>query len=207
MGSYIASATTNIELIVENILSSGKLPNAEALRIGLIAYRDYPPQDNSYITKVWPSLSLSPGLGADLPPLPLAPHLSLSSNRSHGAQSFDFTSDVSRIKEDLKTLYASGGGDGPEGVTAAMKATLELSWRPDASRMAVLVADAPAHGIGEYGDGFPNGGPDGEDPLLLSRMMASQGISLVSSKSYCSSTPVIEAKGGSKAARRLLEGR
>lgn len=53
MGSYIASATTNIELIVENILSSGKLPNAEALRIGLIAYRDYPPQDNSYITKVW----------------------------------------------------------------------------------------------------------------------------------------------------------
>lgn len=52
MGSYIASATTNIELIVENILSSGKLPNAEALRIGLIAYRDYPPQDNSYITKV-----------------------------------------------------------------------------------------------------------------------------------------------------------
>lgn len=52
MGSYIASATTNIELIVENILSSGKLASAEALRIGLIAYRDYPPQDNSYITKV-----------------------------------------------------------------------------------------------------------------------------------------------------------
>ncbi|ORY76210.1 hypothetical protein BCR35DRAFT_305836 [Leucosporidium creatinivorum] len=143
MGSYIASATTNIELIVENILSSGKLPSAESLRIGLIAYRDYPPQDNSYITK-----------------------------------SFEFTSDVSRIKEDLKTLYASGGGDGPEGVTAAMKAALELSWRPDASRMAVLVADAPAHGIGEYGDGFPNGGPDGEDPLLLARTMAAQGISL-----------------------------
>ena len=52
MGSYIASATTNIELIVENILSSGKLASAEALRIGLIAYRNYPPQDNSYITKV-----------------------------------------------------------------------------------------------------------------------------------------------------------
>lgn len=52
MGSYIASATQNIELIVENILTSGKLATAESLRIGLIAYRDYPPQDNSYITKV-----------------------------------------------------------------------------------------------------------------------------------------------------------
>lgn len=30
-----------------------------------------------------------------------------------------------------------------------------------------------------YGDGFQNGGPDGEDPLLLARQMASQGISLV----------------------------
>lgn len=69
-----------------------------------------------------------------------------------------------------------------------MKATLELSWRGDASRMAVLVADAPAHGIGEYGDGFPNGGPDGEDPLLLARMMASQGISLVSFESRSSPT-------------------
>lgn len=61
-----------------------------------------------------------------------------------------------------------------------MKAACELQWRPEASRMAVLVADAPAHGIGEYGDGFPNGGPDGEDPLLIARLMASQGISLVS---------------------------
>lgn len=52
MGSYIASATQNIELIVENILTSGKLATAESLKIGLIAYRDYPPQDNSYITKV-----------------------------------------------------------------------------------------------------------------------------------------------------------
>lgn len=60
-----------------------------------------------------------------------------------------------------------------------MKAALELQWRPEASRMAVLVADAPAHGIGEYGDGFPNGGPDGEDPILLARQMAAQGISLV----------------------------
>lgn len=30
-----------------------------------------------------------------------------------------------------------------------------------------------------YGDGFQQGGPDGEDPLLLARHMATQGISLV----------------------------
>lgn len=45
--------------------------------------------------------------------------------------------------------------------------------------MAVLIADAPCHGIGEYGDGFSDGGPDGEDPLLLARQMAQMGIPLV----------------------------
>ncbi|KAM0789687.1 hypothetical protein ACM66B_006547 [Microbotryomycetes sp. NB124-2] len=143
MSSYLKSAANNIELIVENILHSGKLGSLEALKVGLIAYRDYPPQDNSYITK-----------------------------------SFEFTSDVELVKANLSSLHASGGGDGPEAVTAAMKAALELQWRPQASKMCVLVADAPAHGIGEYGDGFPNGGPDGEDPILLARTMAAQGISL-----------------------------
>ncbi|GAA5906923.1 hypothetical protein JCM8208_003711 [Rhodotorula glutinis] len=143
MGSYIASATKNIELICENIVHSGSLPNADCLRIGLVAYRDYPPQDNSYITK-----------------------------------SFPFTSSVPTMKEQLKSLYASGGGDGPEGVTAGIKAAMELDWRPHASKMCVLIADAPCHGIGEYGDGFPQGGPDGEDPLLLARQMAAAGIPL-----------------------------
>ncbi|GAA6059913.1 hypothetical protein JCM10212_005296 [Sporobolomyces blumeae] len=143
MGSYIASATKNIELICDNIVQSGRLPGPECLRVGLIAYRDYPPQDNSYTTK-----------------------------------SFAFTSSVPTVKEHLKSLYASGGGDGPEGVTAGMKAALELDWRQDAAKMCVLIADAPCHGIGEYGDGFPQGGPDGEDPLLLARQMAQMGIPL-----------------------------
>jgi len=78
-----------------------------------IPHRDYPPQDNSYVTK-----------------------------------SFPFDSSVQNVKEHLKTLYASGGGDGPEGVTAGMKAALELDWRPGAAKMAVLIADAPCHGIG-----------------------------------------------------------
>ena len=86
------------------------------------------------------------------------------------------------MKEHLKSLYASGGGDGPEGVTAGMKAALELDWRQNAAKMAVLIADAPCHGIGEYGDGFPDRSPDGEDPLLIARQMAQVGIPLVSCK-------------------------
>ncbi|GAA6013468.1 hypothetical protein JCM10207_008860 [Rhodosporidiobolus poonsookiae] len=143
MGSYIASATKNIELICENIVQSGSLPRAECLRIGLIGYRDHPPQDNSYITK-----------------------------------SFPFTSSVPLMKDQLKSLYASGGGDGPEAVTAGIKAAMDLDWRPAAAKMAVLIADAPCHGIGEYGDGFPQGAPDGEDPLVLARQMAAAGIPL-----------------------------
>lgn len=44
--------------------------------------------------------------------------------------------------------------------------------------MAVLIADAPPHGIGEYGDGFPNGSPDQADPLQIARQMATAGIPL-----------------------------
>jgi hypothetical protein len=57
------------------------------------------------------------------------------------------------VEKDLGTLYASGGGDGPEAVTAALAEALNMDWRPEASKMVVLIADAPPHGIGEYGDG------------------------------------------------------
>ncbi|KAK9893886.1 hypothetical protein P389DRAFT_174788 [Cystobasidium minutum MCA 4210] len=143
MGSYIASATANVEAICEEIIKSERLQSSESLRLAVIAYRDHPPQDVSYVTKQLP-----------------------------------FTSDVTQVKEFLKTLYASGGGDGPEAVTAAMKEALELDWRENASRITLLIADAPPHGIGEYGDGFAQGSPDGSDPLQLARQMASLGIAL-----------------------------
>jgi hypothetical protein len=60
-----------------------------------------------------------------------------------------FTTSVEVIKQNLSTLYASGGGDGPEAVTAALKAACDLEWRQSATRLAVLIADAPPHGIGE----------------------------------------------------------
>ncbi|KAN0060561.1 hypothetical protein ACQY0O_007201 [Thecaphora frezii] len=143
MGSYINSATKNIETICENIIHSEQLSGPGALRVGLIAYRDHPPQELTYIVK-----------------------------------NFGFHSEVDKVKESLKSLFASGGGDGPEAVTAAMKAALDLDWRPNATKLAVLIADAPPHGIGEYGDGFSGGSPDGEDPLRLARRFAKAGIPL-----------------------------
>ncbi|BGP20334.1 hypothetical protein JCM10213v2_008480 [Rhodosporidiobolus nylandii] len=104
--------------------------------------------------------------------------IGLIAYRSYVTKSFAFTSSVPTMKEQLKGLYASGGGDGPEAVTAGIKAAMELDWRPEATKMCVLIADAPCHGLGEYGDGFPQGGPDGEDPLILAREMASKGVPL-----------------------------
>lgn len=143
MGSYITAATQNIELICDEIINSERLASPDCLRIGLIAYRDHPPQDMSYVTL-----------------------------------KFGFTSSPKAVKESLKSLWASGGGDGPEAVTAAMHEALTLDWRPQASKMAVLITDAPPHGIGEYGDGFSRGDPSGHDPLQLARKMAQAGISL-----------------------------
>ena len=50
-GSYITSATKNIQSICQHIFESGKLQAQEDLRIGLVAYRDHPPQDHTYVTK------------------------------------------------------------------------------------------------------------------------------------------------------------
>ena len=86
--------------------------------MGLVAFRDHPPQDHTYVTR-----------------------------------NFGFSSDISQVHKDLSSLYASGGGDGPEAVTAALVEVLKMDWRTNASKMVVLIADAPPHGIGEYGDG------------------------------------------------------
>lgn len=181
-GSYISSATKNIQLICDNICQSGKLQARDDLRVGLVAYRDHPPQDHTYVTR-----------------------------------NFGFSSDIDKVHRDLSSLYASGGGDGPEAVTAGLAEALKMDWRESASKMIVLIADAPPHGVGEYGDGesahsclffiflfffranassswrracihtpssiwelgFDDGSPDGNDPLVLARQMATRGIVLV----------------------------
>ncbi|KAH6874237.1 hypothetical protein BKA70DRAFT_1449576 [Coprinopsis sp. MPI-PUGE-AT-0042] len=145
-GTYIQAckaAITDICNKVSEHMGSPASPSAEApIRFGLIAFRDHPPQDTSYVTK-----------------------------------NFGFTSSVGEMKKWLGGLVASGGGDGPEASTAAMADALNMDWRQSEDneaeggkkgvkvvKIVVLVTDAPPHGLGESGDGFPKGAPDQNDP-------------------------------------------
>merc|ERR1719473_1665925 len=141
MGSYIASAKAGITRITE------RLAQAEGydLRFALVAYRDHPPQDSTFVTKPFP-----------------------------------FTTSLDTMYSQLSTLKAAGGGDGPEAVAAALKDTCDAAWREDATKVCVLIADAPPHGLGESGDGFPDGAPDGIDPLVVLDQMSAKGITIYS---------------------------
>jgi hypothetical protein len=91
---------------------------------------------------------------------------------------FPFTTDVSVMRSNLSTLVATGGGDGPEAVAEALDAALLSEWRVDATKLVILITDAPPHGIGEPTDSSPGGSPTGKEPLKIVRRMAELGITL-----------------------------
>ena len=78
----------------------------------------------------------------------------------------------------LQKCQAEGGGDGPEAVADGLHAVLKLSWRAESTKICVLIADAPPHGLNRSSDGFPNGCPDGLDPIKIVREMAEKHITL-----------------------------
>jgi Mg-chelatase subunit ChlD len=79
------------------------------------------------------------------------------------ARAHAFTDDMKSAQATISGLKAAGGGDAPEAVLDGLVAACrELAWRPHARRVAVLVGDAPPHGTGLRGDGFPRGCPCGE---------------------------------------------
>ncbi|CAF1591315.1 unnamed protein product [Rotaria sp. Silwood1] len=141
MGSYIESATQNIRSIVEEIVTSEK----SNIHLALVEYRDHPPQENTFVTRV-----------------------------------HDFTSKVKEMKGWLEQCDAQGGGDAPEAVADALHDVLKLSWRPEATKICILISDAPPHGLDPNGDGFPEGDPSGVDPIKTVREMAEKQITL-----YC----------------------
>merc|ERR1712029_98734 len=81
--------------------------------------------------------------------------------------------------------------------TAALSDALHLPWRSNATKLAVLIADAPPHGLEPFGDGFPNGDPEGRDPLEIARKMAARGIT-------CYSVGCEPALGGYRFARDFM---
>ncbi|CAN5619055.1 hypothetical protein BH11PSE7_BH11PSE7_19130 [soil metagenome] len=58
----------------------------------------------------------------------------------------DFTDDLGAFQQQLSRVQAQGGGDMPEALNEALHEVVHgLSWRADAARLVVLVADAPPH--------------------------------------------------------------
>ena len=90
----------------------------------------------------------------------------------------DFTPSIDEMEKRLMTYTAQGGGDGPECVADALYQVSQLTYRPNAAKVCILIADAPPHGLGESGDGFPNGSPNGHDPYTVSRLLAAMGVTV-----------------------------
>ncbi|CAF1007485.1 unnamed protein product [Brachionus calyciflorus] len=140
MGSYINSAKENIQKIAEEIIKSEKC----SLRIGLVNYRDHPPQ--GYVTEV-----------------------------------HEFSDDINKIKQVLNKTQALGGGYLPEAICCGMLDCLvKLDWRLNAVKVAILITDAPPHGLMTSGDSMPDGCHLKNDPVEIAHKMAQKGITL-----YC----------------------
>ena len=136
---YIDKARAEIRNICVSLTQQGNFAQGD-LRFGVVAFRDHPPQDNSFVTK-----ALTPRPGSN-------------------PEQVTFVDDPGVVAHVLDTLSASGGGDGPEASTDALQMSLTADWRDGVSRVAILITDAPPHGLGEDGDGFPNGCPLREYP-------------------------------------------
>jgi len=91
-----------------------------------------------------------------------------------------FTASHDEMASALMKYTAKGGGDGPECVADALYEVSRLAYRPNSAKVCVFIADAPPHGLGESGDGFPNGSPNGHDPYAISHKLAGLGVTV-----YC----------------------
>eukprot|EP00568_Trieres_chinensis_P006190 CAMPEP_0183307332 /NCGR_PEP_ID=MMETSP0160_2-20130417/17265_1 /TAXON_ID=2839 ORGANISM="Odontella Sinensis, Strain Grunow 1884" /NCGR_SAMPLE_ID=MMETSP0160_2 /ASSEMBLY_ACC=CAM_ASM_000250 /LENGTH=369 /DNA_ID=CAMNT_0025470895 /DNA_START=46 /DNA_END=1155 /DNA_ORIENTATION=+ len=139
MSSWINNVQENVQKIIHEIVVSESCD----VRLGLVSYRDHPPQDHSFVT-----------------------------------QKHDFTSNISEMQNWVDKMRAQGGGDMPEAVADGLYDALHLSYRPNSTKVVVVVADAPPHGLGCCSDGFPCGCPSGHDPLNIVREMGEKGITI-----------------------------
>lgn len=142
MGSFITAAREQMVAMLQAITAEANLPLD--LRVGIVQYRDHPPQDNTFVFQVNP-----------------------------------FTASLSDVQAAINQLAPSGGGDGPEAVFDGLRACAdELVWRPHAQRLAVLVGDAPPHGVGAHGDQFADGCPCGLTLPATTAVLEGHGIIL-----------------------------
>jgi hypothetical protein len=140
MGPYIEQVKARLLDLVQALESA---PLCESLRLGLVTYRDHPPQDHSYPSRA-----------------------------------FALTDNVKEIEEAVRSMVASGGGDGPESVTDGLFDVVRMDWRPAAAKAVVWFGDAPPHGVEPCGDGFPQGCPCGNHWYAQAESCREMGIAI-----------------------------
>jgi len=98
------------------------------------------------------------------------------------------TTDVQSIVTALGKEVASGGGDAPEAIDAALHEARVLlnDADSDATKIVVIITDAPPHGIGVLGDGFSQGteAKGGWDPVREANALTAIGARI-----YCVLAP------------------
>lgn len=96
---------------------------------------------------------------------------------TYAAQTFcDLNGNLASVQYALNSLTAAGGGDEPEAVCDGLKKALGLGWERMAQKTVLLVGDAPPHGGGGEGDGFPRGCPCGLSMRKIADEMNALGI-------------------------------
>ncbi|KAH6909940.1 hypothetical protein BKA70DRAFT_1561558, partial [Coprinopsis sp. MPI-PUGE-AT-0042] len=137
----------------QSFSSSSKL---EPIRFGLVAFRDHPPEDTSYVTKNFGFTSSVGEMKKWLGGL-------VASGGGDGPEA-STAAMAEALNMEWRQSEEDEAGEGKKGVKVV--------------KIVVLITDAPPHGLGELEDGFPKGSPDQNDPLDIARQMAEHGISL-----------------------------
>ena len=142
MGAFIDAARRQMTDMLQ--AAAGAAPLPIDLRVGVVEYRDHPPQDRSFV-----------------------------------ARAHTFAADLARVRKTISGLKPDGGGDSPEAVFDGLAAACrELAWRPHACRLAVLIGDAPPHGVGAGGDSFRAGCPCGLTTAGATALLEQHGVTL-----------------------------
>ncbi|KAF8960698.1 hypothetical protein BDZ97DRAFT_1289819 [Flammula alnicola] len=89
---------------------------------------------------------------------------------------FGFSSNMRVMQRNLRSLKASGGGDGPEAVTAELAKVLTMKWEENAAKMVVLITDAPV--LERKMTGLMSRQFWYNDPFDVTRQMAERGMTL-----------------------------
>jgi hypothetical protein len=109
MSPFLEAARRHLLDAIETLRADARLD----LAVGLVEYRDHPPQDSTFVTRV----------------------------RA-------LESELDRVRRVVANLQPQGGGDAPEAVFDGVHdACIKVAWRAYSRRFALLVGDAPPHGV------------------------------------------------------------